>query len=150
MSFDGSFREVEAFSDLRIGEMLFAAEFVDELPLGGHLIDCFRDDPFDSFGITTVRHVIASLLSFELGDSVFQSGLFSSEVVAGLLGGNGEGEGVGRAGFGEGTAAAPKFEKDVLGKIFGDAVAVENGADESEHLPVIAAEYLFEGVFLAL
>ena len=147
MSFDGSFREVETFGDLWIGEMLFAAEFVDELPLGGHLIDCFRDDPFDSFGITTVRHVIASLLPFELGDSVFQSGLFAAEVVAGLVAGDGEEEGVEGSDFGEGTAAAPKFEKDVLGKIFGDAVAVENGADESEHLPVIAAEYLFEGVF---
>lgn len=150
MSFDGSFREVEAFSDLRIGEMLFAAEFVDELPLGGHLVDCFRDDPFDSFGIAAVRHVIASILPFKFGDSVFQSGLFAAEVVAGLVAGNGEEEGVERSDFGEGTAAAPKFEKDVLGKIFGDAVAVENGADESEHLPVIAAEYLFEGVFLAL
>lgn len=150
MSFDGSFREVEAFSDLRIGEMLFAAEFVDELPLGGHLVDCFRDDPFDSFGIAAVRHVIASILPFKFGDSVFQSGLFAAEVVAGLVAGDGEEEGVEGSDFGEGTAAAPKFEKDVLGKIFGDAVTVENGADESEHLPVIAAEYLFEGVFLAL
>ena len=130
--------------------MFFAAEFVDELPLGGHLIDCFRDDPFESFGVTTVRHVIASLVPFELGDSVFQSGLFAAEVVAGLVAGDGEEEGVEGSDFGEGTAAAPKFEKDVLGKIFGDAVAVENGADESEHLPVIAAEYFFEGVFLAL
>ena len=149
MVFNGTLREAETFGDLGVGEVLFAAEAIDQLPLGGHSGDGVVDEPGHSFRVVAVGEVAGGFLTLLLGQEVFQTGLLAPEVVAGFVAGDGEQIGVERLDADERLAVVPDLEEDILREIGRRVASVQDGPDEAEDLGMVAHEHLLIGVFLA-